>query len=170
MSENSKECTRCHKMKSLEEFNRSNQGVLGRASHCKECKHEYYLLNRKKIAEKTRKYCESHKEECALRSKQYAEKYPEKVVEQSYRYYHRWAGIKERSSGRWKKLNPEKVKAHDLLEKAIERGTIKRPEICSKCGRKTKIEGHHSDYSKPLEVIWLCHRCHVRLHWRNKSE
>lgn len=40
-----------------------------------------------------------------------------------------------------------------------------RPSNCSKCGKPhPKVHGHHSDYSKPLDVIWLCPSCHMKLH------
>lgn len=37
------------------------------------------------------------------------------------------------------------------------------PQPCLKCG-SLKVEKHHPDYSKPLEVVWLCRPCHRRLH------
>ncbi len=34
---------------------------------------------------------------------------------------------------------------------------------CAKCG-DAKSEMHHHDYSKPLEVEWLCRKCHLAEH------
>lgn len=39
--------------------------------------------------------------------------------------------------------------------------TLKKP--CVICGNE-KSEGHHYDYNKPTEVIWLCTEHHRRLH------
>lgn len=63
-------------------------------------------------------------------------------------------------------------KAQNKLERAIQRGEITRPETCEECGMKpppftdgrTPIQAHHDDYSKPLEVRWLCQRCHHKHH------
>lgn len=43
------------------------------------------------------------------------------------------------------------------------------PQPCEKCGSE-KVEKHHEDYDKPLEVIWLCRPCHLDLHQKNKVE
>lgn len=38
------------------------------------------------------------------------------------------------------------------------------PTNCSKCGVFGDVDGHHEDYSKPLEVLWLCRQCHANIH------
>lgn len=45
---------------------------------------------------------------------------------------------------------------------AIEKGILKRGncEVCGNIG----AEGHHFDYSKPLQVIWLCPVHHKAVH------
>lgn len=59
--------------------------------------------------------------------------------------------------------------ARDALLREVSKGTIIRPDRCSKCGKKKKrIEAHHPDYSKPLAVVWLCTRCHGEAHVNNK--
>lgn len=35
---------------------------------------------------------------------------------------------------------------------------------CNICGSYDRIEGHHDDHSRPLEVIWLCHTHHSSHH------
>ena len=42
------------------------------------------------------------------------------------------------------------------------RGYLK-PELCERC-EEPKVEMHHPDYDKPLEVVWLCRPCHLTLH------
>jgi len=52
-----------------------------------------------------------------------------------------------------------------LLNKEVKAGRIARPEECSDCSAtQNKIHGHHDDYSKPLDVRWLCPRCHKKWH------
>lgn len=47
-----------------------------------------------------------------------------------------------------------------MLNQAIQKGFLVRPKKCSNCNKKGKIQGHHEDYNKPLDVIWLCISCH----------
>jgi hypothetical protein len=57
---------------------------------------------------------------------------------------------------------PEKILARLLLKQAVDDGKIEKKN-CQECG-SDKTRGHHPDYSKPLEVIWLCQKHHQRLH------
>lgn len=40
------------------------------------------------------------------------------------------------------------------------------PQPCAHCGSAKNINAHHTDYSQPLRVVWLCRRCHLREHNR----
>lgn len=56
--------------------------------------------------------------------------------------------------------NPLKAKARTTLSKAILRGKLSKGKYCMGCFCVKKLEAHHIDYSLPLQVIWLCHKCH----------
>lgn len=60
--------------------------------------------------------------------------------------------------------HPEKVAARQAVRNAIRDGILAKPEGCSKCGEVGYVEAHHPDYSKPLEVKWLCLICHMDEH------
>lgn len=67
----------------------------------------------------------------------------------------------EQNRERYKRY-PEKMLAKTKVWEAIRKGLLKK-EPCVVCG-EIKVHGHHPDYSKPLEVIWLCHTHHKQLH------
>jgi hypothetical protein len=64
---------------------------------------------------------------------------------------------------RWQQANPEKRRAHWAVGYALKVGKLtKGPcEIGQDCAGR--IEAHHDDYSKPLEVRWVCKRHHRQL-------
>jgi ribosomal protein S27AE len=49
-----------------------------------------------------------------------------------------------------------------IVVRAIRSGVLVRGP-CSRCGA-AKTHAHHEDYSKPLDVVWLCARCHIQRH------
>ena len=61
-------------------------------------------------------------------------------------------------------------RARNLLAKAVRRGELVRPQCCAECGAGGRITAHHPDYSKPLEVEWLCTRCHGKKHQQDDSK
>jgi hypothetical protein len=63
----------------------------------------------------------------------------------------------------WRRTYPERRAAHHAVEKAVRTGKLIRPTICERCGKDCKPDGAHTDYSKPLDVLWLCRRCHMRM-------
>lgn len=56
--------------------------------------------------------------------------------------------------------------ARRLIRSLIVTGEIQKPERCEDCGAVATLQGHHEDYDKPREVLWLCTRCHGRHHRR----
>jgi hypothetical protein len=57
---------------------------------------------------------------------------------------------------------PERRQARILTGNAIRDGKIARLP-CEVCGN-VKAEAHHDDYSKPLDVRWLCRKHHAEHH------
>jgi hypothetical protein len=64
----------------------------------------------------------------------------------------------------------EKHKARVAVRNAIRNGRLVKATECSECGSDQLIEAHHEDYSKPLDVVWLCSTCHGRKHSGAESE
>ncbi|NDC96288.1 hypothetical protein EBZ38_09895 [bacterium] len=62
----------------------------------------------------------------------------------------------------WRKRNRQKVNAHGRVNKAIKAGKLMKMP-CEKCG-SLNVHGHHDDYTKPLEVRWLCPKHHGEQH------
>ncbi len=60
--------------------------------------------------------------------------------------------------------------ANRLMLGAVARGEMIRPDLCENCGESGKIQGHHTDYSKPFEVDWLCTKCHGKEHTFEKNQ
>ena len=64
----------------------------------------------------------------------------------------------------WKINNKDKYLAQKKVQNRIHRGVIEKPDYCQMCGRECFIHGHHADYSKPLDIIWICPKCHYNIH------
>lgn len=67
----------------------------------------------------------------------------------------------------WPSQTPAGTRARTAVARAIRRGELTR-QPCVKCGNE-KSEGHHEDYGKPLEVVWLCRLHHSWVHKYGES-
>lgn len=90
---------------------------------------------------------------------------------------HRLKQQRRRLEGKDKKLTPEKKlevnrrhaaryperdAARNAVANAVRDGKLKR-QSCIICGSKDS-EAHHEDYSKPLDIQWLCPKHHAERH------
>lgn len=55
-----------------------------------------------------------------------------------------------------------KQRAREAVSRAVAAGRLVR-QPCEKCGG-SRVQAHHDDYSKPLDVRWLCPKDHNELH------
>lgn len=70
-------------------------------------------------------------------------------------------------SARWIDRNPIKRSAHIAVQSAKRSGAlVSRP--CRDCGIPD-AQAHHSDYTKPLDVVWLCPTHHAAEHRRSND-
>lgn len=68
-----------------------------------------------------------------------------------------------------KKRDPVKQSARMKVNLAVASGKLIR-KPCKVCKSIIKVEGHHSDYSKPLKVIWLCQKHHLEHHAKESKK
>jgi len=111
-------------------------GLLGK---CKDCARRDALQHRNRTIEKARAYDRERS------------KLPHRVA------------LHADGSRRRRALNPERHRAHQQLRRAVKKGIVKRLP-CSVCGSQKSI-GHHPDYSKPIDVVWLCQPHHAAVHF-----
>jgi hypothetical protein len=66
-------------------------------------------------------------------------------------------------SDNWRKQHPDAYRAQTAVGNALrDKKLVKMP--CEICGTTKDVHAHHKDYSKPLDVTWLCALHHHRLH------
>lgn len=65
----------------------------------------------------------------------------------------------------------DKIIARQAVTRALRKGKLVRPSICSNCRECVgKTHAHHTDYRKPLQIEWLCVECHKEIHRADKPE
>jgi hypothetical protein len=137
-----KQCAKCAEVKPLIDFHKNNTRKDGHKYYCKVCAckeaRTYRKKNLKRIHKRARERARGpqEREKKAQYNKQYVKKYP------------------------------EKIKAANVIMVALRSGKLTRPKTCTAigCEESNKIQGHHHDYKKPLDVTWLCLQHHMQLH------
>lgn len=129
-------CSRCLRVREITDFPPRSSCALGRERVCRPCCRKRAHENRARRAE-TR----------AATNKRYKEKHRDGVADRQRQ---------------WVANNPFKA-VEQVLQRAVRAGKIVRPDKCSRCAARGRIEGHHPDYGKPLAVVWLCVPCHRAL-------
>lgn len=64
---------------------------------------------------------------------------------------------------RYKREHPDRVRANWIVSERYRHGKLS-PKPCVLCGN-IDSQAHHQDYSKPLEITWLCPSCHSNVHF-----
>jgi|SRR6267142_4698327 len=152
---NMKTCFKCLKEKPLESFYKHGRMADGRFNKCIDCAIvDAHLLRLKNIGDK--EWLESERARCRVKQQKYRNGGGRKRV------------LKHRIT--WRKKHPEKRSAHHTAYRAVKNGLLHRVVTCESCGVvPSVIHKHHPDYTKPLEVDWLCPLCHGKRHRKLQS-
>lgn len=149
-----KKCTKCGETKGREEFYRHAKMADGLLSKCKTCTKRDVRENR---ARKIDYYREFDRARANL---------PHRVeARAAYAQTPEGKDALRRGSVAWGKRNPVKKAASTAVNNAVRDGRLTR-QPCEICG-KDKAQAHHDDYSKPLDVRWLCTKHHAEWHRHN---
>ena len=70
---------------------------------------------------------------------------------------------------RWAAKHPERRKASILVGNALRDGTLIAWPVCAIPTCNSKPQAHHPDYSRPLDVVWLCDGHHKEAHALTKK-
>ena len=142
-----KMCSKCNQEKPLTEFYRTSITEDRLQYQCKSCVAAYYQTNKTRICKRLKEYRKTRKTEIVSTRKRYMGtgrgKELSRLASKEYRLKH-----------------PDRCEARKIVRGAIDSGELVRPTICPSCDTETFIESHHPDYRKPLEIEWLCNKCH----------
>lgn len=146
-----KTCFKCGQNKPLSEFYRHSAMADGYLGKCKECAKRDVAMRRAQNIDYVRAYDKSRNV------------LPHRVAARhEYSASDRGREVHAISLRRQIERHPEKYKARTAVSNAVRDGRLTRLP-CVVCG-DPKSEGHHHDYAKPLDVIWLCNLHHREQH------
>ncbi len=162
-----KQCGKCGLVKPVARFHRLAAGVEERRSDCKDChnvaSNEYGKTEKQKAYKRAygMKWRQTEAYQSWLASYLASDEVRERkreILRQHGTKYH----------NRSRAQDPIPYRARDAINKAVRRGKLQKPVACSRCHRSgITIHAHHEDYSRPLDVVWVCQRCHLAIHGRN---
>lgn len=160
-----KVCFKCGVNKNLQEFYKHPMMGDGHLNKCKACtkadsnKHRADNLEDVRAYDRARAKTDSRKAKSKVYVRNARKRNPETNLNNQRRYRERNdESIKARVAA-WRKLFPEKYAARNAVANALRDGKLTKTN-CVLCGSDRQVQGHHPDYSKPLEVVWLCCDCH----------
>ena len=148
-------CRTCNAEKPLMDFYVGTHGTIDR--DCKPCRCEKVRANRLARADQYKQY---------ERSRATA---PHRVAARK-EYANTPRGRERQRAGARAYLarNPVKYAAKIACSNAIRDGRLVR-QPCEVCADE-RAQAHHDDYSKPLDVRWLCVSHHAEWHRHNKPK
>jgi hypothetical protein len=140
-------CKTCNTTKSAADF------YAGSKSTCKACVCERVRANRLAKIDHYRAFDKARASQ------------PHRVA--ARKEYQRTAAFAEShkaAAKRWRDRHPERRSAHVALDNAVRDGRVTPWPACAIPECDCKPEAHHADYSRPLDVVWLCTRHHKETH------
>lgn len=148
-----KACFKCLEVKPMDGFYRHSKMSDGHLNKCKSCTKVDVLNHRNLNLVRVRAYDRS-RGSLPHRIKARAE----------YAKTEAYAISHAASSMRWIKQHPERDKAHLVVSNAVRDGSLVAWPVCAIAECCGKPHGHHPDYSRPLDVVWLCPLHHKQAH------
>jgi hypothetical protein len=74
----------------------------------------------------------------------------------------KWSALSIAQTKKTQERYPERSKARSLVSNALYRGKLQKGDCAYPNGKcNGRIEAHHWDYAKPLEVVWFCKKHHM---------
>lgn len=168
-----KKCCKCKEEKPLDEFNRRKRSPDGRQTYCRECHKDHYRANKERYLQQANEWTERNREKRYAASRRYKQRNPKKVSRWNREYRERHPESGKRNLASYYEKHPLRKKANRAVRKAIQTGRLKKPGHCERClapKESGQLDGHHPDYKKFLEVLWLCRQCHVDAHKEERGE
>ncbi len=156
-------CSTCGIEKEISNYQKDIKNKDGYKGRCKKCISNYnknYQIEY--IREQTPESLLSHAEAQARFRKTPKYREAKARYRKTYRSSETFKRLRIAYTSRWRAKNKVKNSAHGAVSRAIHSGKLQKGkcEICS----SEKVVAHHDDYSKPLEVRWLCTKHHIEIH------
>ena len=146
-----KQCNKCNKELGVDMFYSHPKSADGLMGKCKDCAKRLSKENRRSKIGYYLKYDRMRAND------------PHRIdTRRVYANSERGKLTSHKIKAEWAKRNPEKRKAHNAVSNGLRDGKISRMP-CQVCGAE-KAQAHHEDYSKPLDVDWVCVSCHAKHH------